>query len=70
MPSNIELSELSSVPYAVIAPQDSGPLPLCVVLMGGGGSRQSLVDCQPLFDTWWAGGCSRTRWFSRRRARA
>lgn len=56
MPSNIELSELSSVPYAVIAPQDSAPLPLCVVLMGGGGSRQSLVDCQPLFDQWWADG--------------
>jgi S-formylglutathione hydrolase len=62
MPSNIELSELSSrhfpepVPYAVIAPEESGPLPLCVMLMGGGGSRQSLVDCQPLFDRWWAEG--------------
>jgi S-formylglutathione hydrolase len=62
MPSNIELSELSSagfpapVPCAVIAPEVSGPLPLCIVLMGGGGSRQSLVDCQPLFDRWWAEG--------------
>jgi S-formylglutathione hydrolase len=62
MPSNIELSELSTtnfpeaVPYAVIAPEDSGPLPLCIVLMGGGGSQQSLVDCQPLFDRWWAEG--------------
>src|SRR5690349_20733472 len=65
MPSQIHLSELSSahlpepVPYAVITPPAanvSGPLPLCLVLMGGGGSRQSLVDCQPLFDAWWAEG--------------
>lgn len=65
MTSNIELSELSSahlpepVLYAVITPpgyRESGPLPLCLVLMGGGGSRQSLVDCQPLFDRWWTEG--------------
>jgi S-formylglutathione hydrolase len=62
MPSSIELSELSSrhfpepVPYATIAPQDCGPVPLCIVLMGGGGSRQSLVDCRPLFDQWWSEG--------------
>jgi len=62
MPSNVELSELSSshlrdvVQYAVITPRDPGPLPLCIVLMGGGGSRQSLVECQPLFDRWWEEG--------------
>ena len=62
MPSNIELSEISSshfpeaVSYAVIAPQHDGPLPLCILLMGGGGSRQSLIDCQPLFDRWWSEG--------------
>jgi S-formylglutathione hydrolase len=65
MASNVELSELSSghlpeaVPYAVITPpgyHGSGPLPLCVVLMGGGSSRQSLIDCQPLFDAWWSEG--------------
>lgn len=65
MPSNIELSELSSgnlpetVPYAAITPpgyNDGGPFPLCLVLMGGGGSRQSLVDCQPLFESWWSDG--------------
>lgn len=65
MGSNIELSELSSrnlpeaVPYAVITPPsypEPGPVPLCVLLMGGGGSRQSLVDCQPLFDRWWSEG--------------
>jgi S-formylglutathione hydrolase len=63
MPSNIELSELPSnylpapVPYATITPSGhSNSLPLCIVLMGGGGSRQSLVDCQPLFDQWWSEG--------------
>jgi S-formylglutathione hydrolase len=61
--SHVELSELSSnhlpeaTPYAVIAPSgETAPLPLCLVLMGGGGSRQSLVDCQPLFDQWWSEG--------------
>jgi hypothetical protein len=24
--------------------------------LGGGGSRQSLVDCRPLFDSWWSDG--------------
>ena len=62
MPSTVQLSELPSrhladaVPYAAIAPEQSGPLPLCLLLMGGGGSRQSLVDCQPLFDRWWTEG--------------
>ena len=62
MPSNIVLSELASVhvppsvPYAAIVPPADGPLPLCILLMGGGGSRQSLVDCQPLFETWWTEG--------------
>jgi S-formylglutathione hydrolase len=62
MPSNIELAEISSehlsesVPYAALIPPGSGPFPLCLVLMGGGGSRQSLVDCQPLFDRWWPEG--------------
>ena len=62
MPSNIELAELSSshfpepVPYAAITPSGTGPFPLCILLMGGGGSRQSLVDCQPLFEKWWAEG--------------
>jgi S-formylglutathione hydrolase len=47
------------IPYAVIAPpvdRDSAPVPLCLVLMGGGGSRQSLVECRPLFDRWWSEG--------------
>ena len=61
--SNIELHDLTSqnlpdaVPYALITPpgyEESAPLPLCLMLMGGGGSRQNLLDCQPLFDAWWS----------------
>jgi S-formylglutathione hydrolase len=63
--SNIELHDLVAnylpepVPYALITPpnyRESEPLPLCLMLMGGGGSRQNLVDCQPLFDSWWFEG--------------
>ena len=65
MASNVELHDLTSghlseaVPYAVITPpgyDEAGPFPLCLVLMGGGGGRQSLVDCRPLFDSWWSDG--------------
>ena len=63
--SNIELHDLVAknlpqpVPYALLTPpgyKESPPLPLCLLLMGGGGSRQSLVDCQPLFESWWSEG--------------
>lgn len=65
MQSDTELHDLVSrnlpetVPYALVTPpgyKNSGPLPLCLMLMGGGGSRQNLVDCQPLFDAWWSDG--------------
>ena len=65
MPSEVVLGERSSrhlpdaVEYAVITPPgypESASLPLCLILMGGGGSRQNLVDCRPLFDAWWADG--------------
>src|SRR5579872_2143869 len=65
MTSNTELHDLASaylpapVPYALVTPpgyNESPPLPLCLLLLGGGGSRQNLVDCQPLFDAWWADG--------------
>ena len=60
--SRVEISTLSvdfapdRVPYAVILPpvyDQSGPLPLCLVLHGGGGSHQNLVDSKPIFDELW-----------------
>src|SRR5579883_882223 len=60
MPSRIELAELSSphlpdkIEYAALIPDHPGPLPLCLFLTGGGGSRQSLIDIQPLLDSWWS----------------
>jgi S-formylglutathione hydrolase len=62
--AHVALGELQSdfvpeaVPYAVLTPQggDPGPFPLCIVLHGGGGSRQSLVDCGSLFESWWSDG--------------
>jgi S-formylglutathione hydrolase len=62
--AHIELGEVQSdyvpekVPYAVLAPKgdDEGPFPLCIVLHGGGGSRQSLVDCARHFEKWWSDG--------------
>jgi len=60
--AHVALGELRSdflpeaVPYAAITPRggDPGPFPLCIVLHGGGGSRQSLVDCGSLFENWWS----------------
>jgi S-formylglutathione hydrolase len=63
--SNVELHELASrrlpepVPYALITPPGydaSRTVPLCLMLMGGGGSRQNLVDSKPLIDRWWSEG--------------
>src|SRR5579862_1670557 len=55
--STVELHELGSTEYAVILPPGfEGGVPLCLVLQGGGGSRQNLVDCQKYFDAWWAEG--------------
>jgi S-formylglutathione hydrolase len=60
MPSTVTLRDISSqylpapVPYAVLAPNREEPLPLCVFLVGGGGTRDSMVDLQPVFDRWWA----------------
>jgi S-formylglutathione hydrolase len=60
--SRVEISTLSvdfapgGVPYAVILPpmhDQSVPLPLCLVLHGGGGNHQNLVDSKPIFDELW-----------------
>ena len=62
MPSTVTLHEISSknlpgpVPYAVLAPGTDEPLPLCVLLLGGGGTRDSLFDLEPLFERWWTEG--------------
>lgn len=65
MSSKIELHEFRTklapgpVEYAVILPagysQEGPALPLCLVLHGGGSSRDRLVDgYQPVCDTLWA----------------
>jgi S-formylglutathione hydrolase len=62
MPSSVTLHEISSkhlpepVPFAVLAPGAEGPSPLCILLLGAGGSRDSIFDLQPLFEAWWATG--------------
>ena len=60
MTSTVTLRDISSqhlpapVPYAVLAPSREEPLPLCILLLGAGGTRDSMVDLQTLFDAWWA----------------
>lgn len=62
MPSILTLHDIASqhlpapVPYAVLRPAGEAPLPLCVLLLGAGGTRDSLFDLQPHFDAWWAEG--------------
>ncbi len=59
MTSTIRLDELSSphlpapVPFAVLTPARAEPMPLCLLLFGGGGTRDALVDLQPVFENWW-----------------
>lgn len=60
MQSTVSLHDISSshlpasVPYAILAPRHEEPLPLCVLLLGAGGTRESLADLQPRFEEWWA----------------
>jgi len=62
MASSITLLELTSshlpapVPYAVLTPENVGPLPLCLLLLGAGGTRDNLADLQPMFEGWWDEG--------------
>lgn len=44
------------VAYAVLTPESREPLPLCLFLLGAGGTRDSLSDLQALFAGWWADG--------------
>ena len=61
--SRVEVSKLAvdfapdGVPYAVILPpgyDQSAPMPLCLVLHGGGGTHQNMVDSKSIFDDLWA----------------
>ncbi len=63
--SRVEVSKLAvdfmpkAVPYAVILPpgyDQIAPMPLCLVLHGGGGNHQNLIDSKPIFDELWASG--------------
>jgi S-formylglutathione hydrolase len=60
MPSSVSLCEIASphlpdpVPYSVLAPSSREALPLCVLLLGAGGSRDALFDLQPVFEGWWS----------------
>ena len=56
MASAITLHQLASIPYAVLAPERAGPLPLCILLLGAGGRRENLIDLQPVFEGWWREG--------------
>jgi S-formylglutathione hydrolase len=63
--SRVEISKLpvdfapEGVQYAAILPpgyDNSVPMPLCLVLHGGGGSHQNLIDSKPIYDELWASG--------------
>jgi S-formylglutathione hydrolase len=63
--SRVELGKVSvkfgpqAAPYAAVLPpgyEQGGPYPLCLMLHGGGGSHQNLVDTQAAFDQWWEAG--------------
>ena len=63
--SSVEFADLPAdfapdgVPYAVLVPpgyDDGSVNHLCLLLHGGGGSRENLAALQPLFDNWWAAG--------------
>ena len=62
MTSAFTLHEIASahlpapVPYSVLAPATSEPAPVCLFLMGAGGTRESLLDLQPVFNGWWTEG--------------
>jgi S-formylglutathione hydrolase len=44
------------VPCAAVIPDGARGLPGCLFLYGGGGSRESLADIQPLLESFWSSG--------------
>lgn len=63
--SRVEVSKVAvdfapkGVPYGAILPpgyERGEPTPLCLVLHGGGGTHQNLIDSKPIFDQLWASG--------------
>jgi enterochelin esterase-like enzyme len=40
----------------VLTPDSAAPLPLCILLLGLGGTRDALADLQPVFEGWWSEG--------------
>ena len=62
MPSTVTLFDIPSqhlpapIPCVVLAPVQEERLPLCIFLLGAGGTRDSMVELQPVFDGWWAEG--------------
>ncbi|HEV2447386.1 MAG TPA: alpha/beta hydrolase-fold protein, partial [Candidatus Sulfopaludibacter sp.] len=44
------------VAYGVLARAHGESVPLCLLLLGAGGTRESLFDLQEQFDRWWADG--------------
>ncbi len=60
--SSVTLAEITSphlpaaAQYAVLSPDEAQEPPTCILLMGGGGTREALFDLQPLFEEWWKSG--------------
>jgi S-formylglutathione hydrolase len=60
--SSVTLGEITSqhlpasVPYAILAPNVEDKVPLCILLVGAGGTRESLLDLQSPFEGWWTEG--------------
>jgi S-formylglutathione hydrolase len=48
--------EHGAVPCAAVIPDAPTALPGCLFLFGGGGSRESLAEIQPLLESFWASG--------------
>jgi S-formylglutathione hydrolase len=60
--SSVKLAEVASphlpaaVQYAILSPDEAAELPMCLLLLGRGGTREALLDLQPLFEEGWQSG--------------